>query len=160
MMANSHRDALQLNKFAATPENIDPITNPTGFPALKQANALFFLFEGTPYAAPRMPTAGGTAAADQRPRRPPKTSRYIALVANPAIRLDMAKAAMAKIRRERRPNVSATLAKKSRKDPELSLDIVSNFEGGYGAKSKTHAPEALIHVSCALVICKSLPMGA
>jgi hypothetical protein len=42
----------------------------------------------------------------------------------------MAKAAMAKIRRERRPNVSATLAKKSRKDPELSLDIVSNFEGG------------------------------
>lgn len=68
-----------------------------------------------------MPTAGGTAAAPQRPKRPPKISRYIALVAKPAIREDMLKAAMLKIRRERRPKVSATFAKKRRKVPDVRL---------------------------------------
>lgn len=47
---------------------------------------------------------------------------------------------MAKIRRERRPNVSATLAKKSRKEPELSLDIVSNFEGGIWSEKQNSRP--------------------
>jgi hypothetical protein len=136
------------------------MTNPTGLPALKHANALFFLFDGTLYAAPRIPTAGGTAAADHNPRRPQKMSRYIALEANPAIRLDIAKAAMAKIRRERRPKVSATLAKKRRKAPELSLDIISPCVSISRQKQGTHAPAALIHVICALVIFKSRPMGA
>ena len=110
-----------MNKLAATPEKIQPKTNPTGLPAEKHAKALFFRFEGCSYAAPRIPTAGGTAAADQRPRRPPKTSRYMALVENPAIRDDTAKAPIAKIRSDRRPKVSATLAKKRRNEPELKL---------------------------------------
>jgi hypothetical protein len=98
-----------------------PRTAPRGFPALKHANAAFFLFDGLSYAAPRMPTAGGTAPADQRPSRPVKTSRYRALVAKPPIKLETAKAPKLKIRRERRPKVSATLAKKRRNAPDVRL---------------------------------------
>ena len=98
-----------------------PMTNPTGFPALKHANARFFRFEGGPYAAPRIPTAGGTAAADQSPNKPPKTSIYIALVENPAMREDAANAPMLKIKSDRLPKVSATFAKNRRNAPELKL---------------------------------------
>jgi hypothetical protein len=103
------------------PENIMPMTAPTGLPALKHANARFFRFDGRSYAAPRMPTAGGTVPADHNPKRPTRMSRYMALVAKPAMRLDTAKAPMLKIRSGRRPNVSATLAKKRRKEPDVRL---------------------------------------
>jgi len=65
--------------------------------------------------------AGGTAAAVQRPRIPPKTLEYNALLENPAMRHDMEKAPMLNISKERRPNVSATFAKKRRKAPEAKL---------------------------------------
>jgi hypothetical protein len=42
-------------------------------------------------------------------------------VEKPAMRLDTAKAPMLKISKDLRPKVSATLAKKRRKEPELSL---------------------------------------
>jgi hypothetical protein len=121
MIDSNRKLALQLNILAAIPEKMLPITNPTGFPALKHANALFFLCDGTSYAAPRIPTASGTAAADQRPRSPQKMSRYIAFVAKLAIKLDIENAPMLKIRSERRPKVSATFAKNRRNDPELRL---------------------------------------
>jgi len=103
------------------PEKIVPITPPSGFPALKHANAKFFLRDGRSYAAPRIPTAGGTAAADHSPSRPSRMSMYIGLVAKPATRLDTAKAPMLKMSSGRRPKVSATLPKKSRKVPEVRL---------------------------------------
>lgn len=98
-----------------------PITKPTGLPALKHANAMFFLFDGCSYAAPRIPTAGGTAAADQRPNMPARMSRYMAFVAKPVTRLETENAPMLKMSRDRRPKVSATLAKKRRSAPELRL---------------------------------------
>jgi hypothetical protein len=121
MIDNNQKLALQLNIFAAIPEKMLPITNPTGFPALKHANARFFLCDGTSYAAPRIPTAGGTAAAEKRPSSPQNMSRYIAFLAKPAIKLDIENAPMLKIRSERRPKVSATFAKNRRNAPELSL---------------------------------------
>jgi hypothetical protein len=48
-------------------------------------------------------------------------SRYIAFVEKPAMRLDTAKAPMLKMSSDLRPKVSATFAKKSRNEPELSL---------------------------------------
>ena len=66
----------------------------------------------------------------------------MAFVAKPATRLEMLKAPMAKISRARRPKVSATLAKRRRKAPELRAD------------------EALIQVICALVMERERPMGA
>jgi hypothetical protein len=151
-----------LNKSAAIPEKMHPITNPTGFPALKHAKAIFFLLEGCSYAAPRIPTAGGTAAADQRPKIPQKTSRYIALVANPAIRLDTAKAPMAKMRSERRPKVSATLEKNRRKAPEPRLfqKINNGLHPIRNGTSETYAEDAPIHVICADVMFKSRPICA
>ncbi len=125
MIANSQKLALHPKSLSAIPEKMLPKTKPTGFPALKQANALFFRFEGTEYAAPSIPTAGGTAAAPQSPKIPQKTSRYMAFVAKPAIRDETEKAPIAEIKRDRRPNVSATLAKKRRNAPELSLFDVS-----------------------------------
>lgn len=100
-----------------------PITAPTGLPALKHAKARFLRFDGRSYAAPKIPTAGGTAPADHSPRRPVKISRYMALVAKPAMRLDTANAPKLVSRRERRPNVSATLAKKRRNEPDVRLRI-------------------------------------
>lgn len=110
-----------MNKSAAAPDNRHPKTKPTGLPAEKQANALFFLLEGFSYAAPRIPTAGGTAAADQRPNSPPNTSRYMAFVAKPVMSEEMANAPMLKMSSGRRPKVSATFAKNRRKAPELKL---------------------------------------
>lgn len=51
------------------------------------------------------------------------TSMYIAFVAKPVMRLAMQNAPMEEMRRERRPKVSATLAKKRRKAPELRLRL-------------------------------------
>jgi hypothetical protein len=103
-----------------------------GYTNAKQAKARFFLLLGLSYAAPRIPTAGGTAAALHNPKSPPKTSRYIALVLNPAIKLEMANAPMEKISRERRPNVSAIWAKRRRKAPEVKLiyDPLVQYPGG------------------------------
>jgi hypothetical protein len=124
IILNNQKLALQLNSLSATPLKILPSTKPTGFPALKQANALFFLLEGCSYAAPRIPTAGGTAPADQKPRSPVKISRYMGLVAKPAMRAERENAAMLTMSNGRRPKVSATFAKKRRKAPELNLDII------------------------------------
>ena len=49
------------------------------------------------------------------------TSMYMAVVAKAVMRLARQKAPMEVMRRERRPKVSATLAKKRRKAPELRL---------------------------------------
>ena len=68
-----------------------------------------------------MPTAGVTAAADQRPRIPQKTSMYMAFVAKPVMSAVRLKPPMEKIKRERRPKVSATFAKKRRKAPQVRL---------------------------------------
>lgn len=45
-MASHQNDARQLNSCVAIPEAIIPTTNPSGFPALKHANAAFFLLDG------------------------------------------------------------------------------------------------------------------
>jgi len=50
-------------------------------------------------------------------------SRYIAFVAKPAMREEIEKAPIENINNERRPKVSATLAKKSRKAPEERLFV-------------------------------------
>lgn len=120
-MAKKKNEALQLNRCVAMPDEILPTTNPTGFPALKQANAMFLRRDGVLYAAPKMPIAGGTEAADQRPRIPLKISRYMAFVAKPVIKFDSAKAPMLEIKMPRRPKVSAILEKNRRKDPAVRL---------------------------------------
>lgn len=73
------------------------------------------------YAAPRVPLAGDMAAAVHSPTTPPMVSTYMGFVAKPLTRLKSTNAPMANMSRPRRPKVSATLAKKRSKAPELSL---------------------------------------
>ncbi len=47
MIANSQKLALHPSNLSAMPENILPITKPTGLPAEKHANARFFLLDWT-----------------------------------------------------------------------------------------------------------------
>lgn len=56
-----------------------------------------------------------------------KTSRKSGVAAKPAVREESEKAARAKMRRGRRPKVSAILAKKRRKAPELRLWSLARF---------------------------------
>lgn len=121
MIVSSQNEARQSKISAATPEKTEPSTNPTGLPAEKHAKAQFLRLQGTAYEAPRMPTEGGIAAADQRPRRPLKTSMYMAFVAKPVMSVVTVKAPRLKTRRGFRPKVSAHFAKKRRKAPDVSL---------------------------------------
>ena len=146
--------------LAATPDKMDPATKPMGFPALKHAKALFFLWEGRSYAAPRIPIAGGTVAAAQSPINPQKTSIYMAFVAKPAIRAETANAPMENIKRLRRPKVSATLAKKRRKAPEVSLYHGISYSRSIAQVWATYAALACTQVISALVMFNVVAMGA
>lgn len=98
-----------------------PPTYPNGFPALKQAKARFFRFEGFEYTTPSDPTAGGTAEAQKIPMTPENTSIYIAALANPAITNATVNPAMLVMNIIRRPNISATFPNANRNAPLVSL---------------------------------------
>lgn len=86
IMAINQNDARHPRRLVANPPKMVPSTNPIGLPAEKQANAAFFRRLGFSYATPNMPTAGGTALAENRPRTPVNTSRLMGLLAKPAAR--------------------------------------------------------------------------
>lgn len=93
----------------------------TYLPALKQANALFFRGDGFSYALPKIPTAGGTDEAQKIPRTPEKMSKYRAEFAKPMTRRHRVYPIMLVMNIVRRPNMSATFPKGSRKAPLLNL---------------------------------------
>ena len=62
--------ALQEATWKEMPAMIIPMTKPIGFPALKQAKALFLRDDGCLYMVPRSPIAGGTAPLEAKPINP------------------------------------------------------------------------------------------
>jgi hypothetical protein len=62
------------------------------------------------------------------------------------------------MRSDLRPKVSATLAKKRRKDPVANLKRGQNEF--FGENERAYAEEALIHVIWADVMCNERPIGA
>ena len=124
-MARSQKLALQLNMYEAIPLNIVPNTKPSGFPALKHANAAFFLLLGRSYITPSKPCAAGTPLAVKSPMTPLRTSRVMGSLEKPAAREKTAKKKSEPTMSDFRPKRSAILPKKRRNAPPASLCYVS-----------------------------------
>ena len=70
MIHSRMKAARQLESWTAMPHKIVPKAKPSGFPDEKAEKATFLRREGDAYAAPRMPMAGGTTMAENRPSTP------------------------------------------------------------------------------------------
>lgn len=70
---------------------------------------------------PRMPWAGGTAAAEKIPRTPLRMSRVRPDCEKPAARLKMEKRRVEVRKRGLRPKWSARVPKRRRRDPDVRL---------------------------------------
>ena len=78
-----------------------------------------------------MPWAGGTEEAEKMPRTPQRISKVMPEVEKPAPRQKTEKRNMEAMNMVLRPKRSATLPKKRRRDPAVSLFILSLCVPGY-----------------------------
>lgn len=121
IMARRMKLARQSKIRAAIPHTMLPTAKPRGLPAEKLANAQFFRCEGTLYAAPRMPMAGGTTMAEARPRTPHRMSIQNGFCAKATIKEHALKQPMPKRKTTLRPSKSASWPMVSWKAPAVRL---------------------------------------
>lgn len=148
--------------MVAMPHVILPSTNPTGFPAEKAANAKFFLLLGFPYAAPRIPPAGGTTMAQLMPKTPSTTSIQKGFFEKPTSRTKTAKEPMPARYMNLRPSRSAIWPAASWKAPaervvaaaihEISACVMERSRP-MDAVTMDEAPTRKVVVDMAMVDC-------
>lgn len=108
---------------------------------------------------PKMPWAEGMIDADVRPMTPFRTSRVSASREKPVPSARTAKRKRLVSNIPLRPNISATLPKKSRNEPEVKLSVLVICRYGGNTARGTHAEDAVIQVSCEVVMLRSFLMN-
>lgn len=116
------KPARQSNILADIPIIMLPSPNPTGLPALKHANAQFLRFEGSEYAAPSIPIAGGAITAEKRPRKPHRMFIQNGFWENPNTRLLALKPTIPTMKKALRPRRSVSWPKGSWRAPAERLE--------------------------------------
>lgn len=168
-MVKRKKPARQSNILADIPMMILPSPNPTGLPALKHANAQFFRFDGSEYAAPSIPIAGGTMTAEKRPRKPHKMFIQNGFRENPSMRLLALKPTIPAMKKALRPRRSVSWPKGSWRAPAERLDITLATSTTTKSldicwnevdKRNPYVVAALIQVIWACAMCKSRPIEA